>query len=500
MYCRNCGKQIDAGQKFCPYCGKPVSSGTTGSNPYAGQPYNAHIGNNNVTYHSSPSVPEKPRKKKTWLKVLLVIVIIFVLLVVIASLAPDTDTDSSSSSDSESSTSVSDDTGASDTSTESEDDFKKKCEPVTYEELTRNPSDYKGKYIKYACYIPNTHEDSAGTYVNSVIFNPITAIDDLSYSDSSTYKDYNASLQSACSDAISDSEFIFTYDDRSDKGYNLMKGDYVMVYAIGSDRAQIDGTDKYAFTARGHYFDLIQEASTLYDACGIIDPSSIRNATGVYQDSEGIARVILDTRSYDSSNNTFGTATVKYDDILDDNSWLTGNLTRANGDNRYLATFYNDGISITQQNSYLFMWFTPNYTGDEFELSVMNGNADRETLTLKTTDIDSFDISSEESDDDSDNSDTDDSDEEYIYPQSDSEYISAEDASQLDDDDLRIAINEIYARHGYHFKSSELQDYFDSCSWYTDEGITDQSEIKSDMNKYEKKNLKILVAEREERK
>lgn len=57
------------------------------------------------------------------------------------------------------------------------------------------------------------------------------------------------------------------------------------------------------------------------------------------------------------------------------------------------------------------------------------------------------------------------------------------------------AKNEIYARHGRMFASKELQDYFQSKSWYM--GIISPEEF-SDMvfNEYEKQNL-LLIVERE---
>lgn len=88
---------------------------------------------------------------------------------------------------------------------------------------------------------------------------------------------------------------------------------------------------------------------------------------------------------------------------------------------------------------------------------------------------------------------------EFIFPDSNKVVEDSGDIEQLSDDDLRIAINEIYARHGYHFKSADLQEYFNSTRWYEDEGITNQSEITAELNKYEKENLENLTAERANR-
>lgn len=54
----------------------------------------------------------------------------------------------------------------------------------------------------------------------------------------------------------------------------------------------------------------------------------------------------------------------------------------------------------------------------------------------------------------------------YILPHSGYTYLSGSDLSGLSDAMLRLARNEIYARHGYIFQSDELQAYFNGMSWY----------------------------------
>jgi uncharacterized membrane protein YgcG len=54
----------------------------------------------------------------------------------------------------------------------------------------------------------------------------------------------------------------------------------------------------------------------------------------------------------------------------------------------------------------------------------------------------------------------------YILPASNKYKLTDADVKYLSKEELRIARNEIYARHGQQFYSQELQDYFDSKSWY----------------------------------
>lgn len=65
----------------------------------------------------------------------------------------------------------------------------------------------------------------------------------------------------------------------------------------------------------------------------------------------------------------------------------------------------------------------------------------------------------------------------------------------LSDNQLWIARNEIYARHGRIFKNAYLNSYFNSCSWYhPEEGKTEVAD--SELSQIEKDNLqRILAAE-----
>ena len=60
----------------------------------------------------------------------------------------------------------------------------------------------------------------------------------------------------------------------------------------------------------------------------------------------------------------------------------------------------------------------------------------------------------------------DENDSSYILENSDNEYLTEDDLLDLSSKQLTYARNEIYARHGYVFKSSELNDYFGQQDWY----------------------------------
>ena len=58
-------------------------------------------------------------------------------------------------------------------------------------------------------------------------------------------------------------------------------------------------------------------------------------------------------------------------------------------------------------------------------------------------------------------------DSEYVFPQSSSAYLTDADLAGLDKETLRLARNEICARHGKMFRDAELRAYFESKSWYS---------------------------------
>lgn len=87
-----------------------------------------------------------------------------------------------------------------------------------------------------------------------------------------------------------------------------------------------------------------------------------------------------------------------------------------------------------------------------------------------------------------------------IFPNSDSSYLSNAQVSALSDNDLQLAINEIYARRGRIFKDASLNAYFNSQSWYEGKYTAEEFEKNVKFNTYEQKNLQLLINERRSRK
>lgn len=57
----------------------------------------------------------------------------------------------------------------------------------------------------------------------------------------------------------------------------------------------------------------------------------------------------------------------------------------------------------------------------------------------------------------------------YIVPQSGNSYLTEDDLSEMSATECELAILEIYAKHNVFFEDVRVQDYFESCSWYSGE-------------------------------
>lgn len=84
----------------------------------------------------------------------------------------------------------------------------------------------------------------------------------------------------------------------------------------------------------------------------------------------------------------------------------------------------------------------------------------------------------------------------YLFPQSSSTLLTDADLSQCTAHELYLARNEIFARHGYIFSGSDLQEYFGGKSWYTPRYTPE--EFRWDwLSSVEMKNI-ALIQERED--
>jgi hypothetical protein len=75
-----------------------------------------------------------------------------------------------------------------------------------------------------------------------------------------------------------------------------------------------------------------------------------------------------------------------------------------------------------------------------------------------------------------------------LYPFASEELLNASELNSYTKQDLKIMRNEIYARHGYIFKTPELKTYFLKQSWYYGQ----HNDVTSKLSSIEKQNIELI--------
>lgn len=81
----------------------------------------------------------------------------------------------------------------------------------------------------------------------------------------------------------------------------------------------------------------------------------------------------------------------------------------------------------------------------------------------------------------------------FIIYDSDKRYLTAADLDRLTPEQLRLARNEIYARKGRMFYSDDLQNYFNSKSWYQPSIEPDDFQDNIMFNSFERANAYFIA-------
>jgi hypothetical protein len=85
-------------------------------------------------------------------------------------------------------------------------------------------------------------------------------------------------------------------------------------------------------------------------------------------------------------------------------------------------------------------------------------------------------------------------DAEYLLPNSDTVKLTRDELRGFSKEDLRLARNELFARHGMIFGVTDLDNYFGSKSWYQPMYSYDDFFDKVEMNAIEEANLALIIA------
>lgn len=82
----------------------------------------------------------------------------------------------------------------------------------------------------------------------------------------------------------------------------------------------------------------------------------------------------------------------------------------------------------------------------------------------------------------------------YLLPESDSRYYTEAELGALSSDELRLARNEIFARHGRMYESEDLREYFYAQPWYEPLYTAEEFDpyMEEILNQYEKANVETI--------
>ena len=85
------------------------------------------------------------------------------------------------------------------------------------------------------------------------------------------------------------------------------------------------------------------------------------------------------------------------------------------------------------------------------------------------------------------------------FPETRLDKLNASEIGQMTDAQLRYALNEIYARHGYNFGDMALRKQFLSFGWYKPRPGVSMTQIAKNFSARERANAQLLTSERHER-
>lgn len=82
----------------------------------------------------------------------------------------------------------------------------------------------------------------------------------------------------------------------------------------------------------------------------------------------------------------------------------------------------------------------------------------------------------------------------YIIPQSGTRLLSKDEVKNMSKEQLALARNEIYARHGRKFQMAQFRNYFSKKSWYKENPGYNYDNEGSNLNEIEAKNVNLLLS------
>lgn len=243
---------------------------------------------------------------------------------------------------------------------------------------------------------------------------------------------------------------------------------------------------------------------------GLLDGSSsleVEETSGVVQEPSSISEeVLLENETVDVVEESIDDGYVFADSDL---SYLTeaeiNVLSMEEKVEAYYEILARKGIIFNDGEVQAFFdqkkWYKPLVEESEFDISVLNEyeNVNMQLIQSIVQREPKQDMNSEETSTAEDmNAPESEISADYILPESNSRYYDSYELSELSKGELRLARNEIYARHGRMFETEDLNQYFSSQPWYTGYLSADEFD-ESVFNGYEKANLELIKSVEDEK-
>ncbi len=171
----------------------------------------------------------------------------------------------------------------------------------------------------------------------------------------------------------------------------------------------------------------------------------------------------------------------KYDDAF----WVVHADTTHGGRELYVLDKYNNNGEIVESAILSAeYWDNPNDDYNENStFSFMNNSITLKEFENLKSELFGWNTTTNET-----NSD------DYVFMDSSKRLLTEEDLEGLTDEELRIGRNEIVARHGRRFSDKDLQEYFDSKSWYKGTVEADDFDRKVKLSDIENENMEFIKA------
>ena len=447
MFCSNCGCELQDGWSVCPNCGMRIEEeGRTSQMNMGTNQYNP----NSVQMQGQPSRPQPPQKPSSgglsgWQKWLLIVVGIAALTVIVGFVVYKVESKlSDNRKDADKTVETTEATEQEDTQASAQD-----TEVTTENAVSEESDDTKAPY-------------SADMVVDSNISTQVqyegyTAVYHL------PYINYEGD---ACSNVNEQIEEL---------GKNYMNEDGNVCVGIG-----------YKWAVYGDILSLLVSVDFDWDATEYTIYNINLKKDVMLSEDDLLGALNMDISAYESAVRNaldqYFWSLYGEDNKSDEALNETYNQTIADSNIKDAAPYINkDGklcvavriYSIAGANYYYHTVEVQNledsctFSGESAEYDA-NANVDYSANEIQTSD-------------------------DYILPNSDSEYISDSDLDGLTADECRLALNEIYARHGRKFNDPDYRAYFNSKSWYNGTIDPDDFDDTALFNKYELANRDYII-------